>query len=190
EREAEPREREPWADDAAHQRLLRLSSARRRPGSNYGNTDWVPAYAGTTMSAHALCVSLLRRLEHLVFPAREQAFAAFLRAVFVEVDLDELHVAGLRCQRMDLRVPIGRDLELVDRNRDILAGGREHEIHPFARACRIGTALDDRRRDDLVAGALAWSHRLDRIALNRLRHRVVQEGDADRRFALAGGANA
>src|SRR4051794_11635230 len=132
---------------------------------------------------------LLRRLEYLVLPAGEQPLTALLRAVLVEIELDQLDLRGFRRHRVHFGILVRRRLELVDGYRDVLPGRRQHEVHPFARAFGVGTALDDRGRDDLVARSFAWHDGLDRIALRRLGGRVVQERDADRRLALGRGAN-
>jgi hypothetical protein len=42
---------------------------------------------------------------------------------------------------MDLRILVRRDLELVDGERDVLPGGRQHEVHPFLRASGFGPFL-------------------------------------------------
>src|SRR6478752_8523255 len=83
---------------------------------------------------------LLRRLEYLVLPAGEQPFTALLRAVLVEVELDELHLRGFRRHRVHFGILVRRRLELVDRYRDVLPRRRQHEVDPFAGAFGIGTA--------------------------------------------------
>src|SRR5947207_14914590 len=58
--------------------------------------------------------TLFRRLENRFLPARYQTLAALLRPIFVEVELDRLHVAGLGRGRIRLRFLVRWYLDLVD----------------------------------------------------------------------------
>src|SRR4030095_11230134 len=107
----------------------------------------------------------------------------------VEIELDQLDLGRLRRHWVDLRILVRWNLEFVDGNRDVLPRGRQHEIHSFFRALGIRSSLDDGRGNDFVAGAFTWRDSLDRVPLDRLRDRVVQEGDPDRGLALARGAD-
>src|SRR6478736_4075301 len=57
-------------------------ASTRRLRSAFAETA---ARCGASSNADAVKRALLRRLEHLVLPAREEPLAAFLRAVLVEI---------------------------------------------------------------------------------------------------------
>ena len=98
-----------------------------------------------------------------------------------------LIVDEIRRQRRLGRGLVRRELEGLHRLGLRLHRGGERPVVELLRLLLVAGAVDDRHRADLVAGALAGRDRDDREAGGGLGHGIVEEDDADRRLAEAGG---